>query len=256
MVTGRTPPVVEQFFDRIAELERWPEGVVPVPQRIAPPAFFSASDGLWREGPDDGDVAFPFGGIMIVGHNLDSEAAYAKRLAEDRPHGGPESRMATWVNLLATLQRSGIGPKRCFFTNAYVGLKAGEVASGKFAGESDPGFRRWCEAFLIEQIRTMEPAVIVALGGPARRFLAGLSHGLAAWRSTRQADVDAANAGLIESADLGNHEVSAVSLVHPSFGNRHVGTRRYVDAAGAEHAGAEAETAMLRAATRLRRLDP
>jgi hypothetical protein len=242
------PPPVDRFLECVGALDRWPDGVVPVPQLIDPPAFFPASTGLWHTAAD-APPAFPYDGVMVVGHNLDSEDAYTRRLTDGTPHGGETSRMPTWRNLLATLDRADIDPARCFFTNAYVGLKAGANATGKFAGEDAPEFRAWCERFLVEHAETMRPAAVVALGGPARRFLARLSPNLGAWDVAAQRKVDDVNAGRVGGVRLGTVTSDAVTLVHPSFGARHVGGRRYVDRNGRTHTGADAEAAMLVDAT-------
>lgn len=241
-VTPQAPPEVERFFSLIANVPHWPKGVVPVPARIGPPAFFSASDGLWHN-PDE-QAVFPYGGVMVVGHNLDSEESYRARLASGESHGGEANRMPTWRNLLRSLESADIHPAECFFTNAYVGLREGQSPSGSFAGEKDPIFRAWCEQFLTEQIRVMKPRALVALGTPSRRFLAGLSPGMRSWRARKLEDVDAAGAAVLRGITIGGVSLNTAALVHPSFGQRHVGVRRY-GRTGSPLEGATAEAAML-----------
>ena len=132
-LTPQAPPEVERFFSLIANVPHWPKGVVPVPARIGPPAFFSASDGLWHN-PDE-QAAFPYGGVMVVGHNLDSEESYRARLASGESHGGEANRMPTWRNLLRSLESAHIHPAECFFTNAYVGLRNLSTSLGQVVRE-------------------------------------------------------------------------------------------------------------------------
>jgi len=140
---------VERLWRRLEELpaEWYPAGVVPVPAHVPGTAFFSAGAGLCRASdaplPD-----FPTGGVMFVGHNLDAEGPYLGRLAERIPHGDPRRPMATWRNLYRLLDGSGIQREECFFTNAYVGLIAGDKPTGTFPGARDQRFTRWCRDFL------------------------------------------------------------------------------------------------------------
>ncbi len=78
---------------------------------------------------------------MVPGHDFYSEAGFRRFAAKSTK--GP-----TWHNLLALLARVGIEPERCFFTNAYMGLRAGSRNTGRFPGARDPGFVERCRAFL------------------------------------------------------------------------------------------------------------
>ena len=108
---------------------------------------------------------------MFVGNNLDSAASFQRRLELGIPHGDPDRPMQTWRNLYRLLETAALDPRRCFFTNAYVGLIAGSQPVGTFPGASDAEFSAWCAGFLGYQLDVMRPSVIVALGTPARRFV-------------------------------------------------------------------------------------
>jgi uracil-DNA glycosylase len=69
------------------------------------------------------------------------------------------------------LDRAGIPTSDVFFTNTYVGLIEGDKATGKSPGESDVDFSHWCDAFLNEQVRTMVPRTVVAMGGDSQQKL-------------------------------------------------------------------------------------
>lgn len=67
---------VEMFRRRLAELTTYPPGVVPVPAFLGGTAFFAAAAGLVVTDDAGSLPPFPFGGVMFVGHNLDSERAF------------------------------------------------------------------------------------------------------------------------------------------------------------------------------------
>lgn len=151
---------VEAFRRRLTELRRYPAGVIPVPAYLRGTAFFSAAAGLVMHSLDGHLPPFPFGGVMFVGNNLDSETAFLRRLHSGQAHGDPERPMLTWRNLYRLLSAADVSPSDCFFTNAFVGLKAGDDPRGRFPGAGDPEFRIWCRRFLEEQIAVMGPAVV------------------------------------------------------------------------------------------------
>jgi len=179
----------------------------------------------------------PFGGVMFVGHNLDSETAFLSRLASGQAHGGPERPMRTWRNLYRLLETAGVEPATCFFTNAYVGLKAGNKPRGTFPGAADPAFSAWCRNFLGEQIAVMRPSVVATLGTDARQFLATMTPELAAWAPRPNPPPG------VERALLVGVTTTAVALLHPSGYYGSLGRRRYCD-----FSGLDAEAALLREA--------
>lgn len=164
---------VEVWWAELEELsnDAYPSGVCPVRQRVRGTAFFSGGAGLYIDDPDRPLPPIPVGGVMFVGHNLDAEAPFVERVRSGRAHGDRRWPMRTWLNLYRLLDGAEIDPRECFFTNAYVGLKAGSGAVGPFAGTKHPAFSQWCRAFLDRQIEYMRPRAIVPLGAESRRFL-------------------------------------------------------------------------------------
>ena len=179
---------IERFYRQLDALSDYPPGVVALPERLPGTAFFAASAGLCRPTGSTALPPFPFGGWMFVGHNLDAEGPFLKRLASGQSHGDPERPMQTWRNLYRLLETARIDRGECFFTNAYVGLKAGDVPTGSFPGANDAQFRRWCEDFLIDQIRVMQPRTIATLGVDAARFAGSIIGGLDDWDTGRLPD--------------------------------------------------------------------
>ncbi len=198
-------------------------------------AFFSAAAGLLVTDSAGPLPPFAFGGVMFVGHNLDSEIAFRRRLMSGRAHGGPDRPMLTWRNLYRLLDGAGLAAGDCFFTNAYVGLKAGDDPTGRFPGADDHGFRLWCRGFLEEQVAVMKPRALATLGTGSRRFLSTMAPELAAWASPRNP------APGVVRAHLGDHDFAAVAILHPSGYHGSFGRRRYRDCTGLE-----AEAALLR----------
>jgi hypothetical protein len=65
---------------------------------------------------------------------------------------------------VALLDRARIPKRSCFFTNFYTGLRAGLTTTGKFPGASNEAFSEHCGAFLLDQLRTQRPQLILTLG--------------------------------------------------------------------------------------------
>jgi hypothetical protein len=197
-----------------------------VPEYLRGTAFFSTAAGLVIADPSGPLPPFPFGGIMFVGHNLDSETAFLRRLASGRAHAGRDRPMLTWRNLYRLLERASVSPEDCFFTNAYVGLKAGDEPTGTFPGASDPTFSAWCRSFLNEQMAVMRPRVVASLGTDARQFVATMAPELAAWAPRPNPPP-----GVVRT-HLGGVSATAVALLHPSGYHGSLGRRRYGDFRG------------------------
>jgi hypothetical protein len=235
LLFGRLPAIVEPY----------PAGVVPVPERLPGTAFFPGGAGLWM--PDGGALPpMPTGGVMVLGHDFYSEAGY-RRFLESR---GESTRGPTWRNLLALLARVGVTPEACFFTNVYMGLRAGSRNTGRFPGASDAGFVERCRMFLLEQLRAQRPRVVLSLGSHVPAVAAPLSPELEPWLGCKTlTGLDAASVPLIAAATFdGLPDVSAtvVALTHPSLRWASVGRRRYKG-----YAGDDAEVAMLEEALRV-----
>ena len=161
----------EELFALLDQFGSYPNGVIKIPERLDGTAFFPGGWGLWNTQPHELPPPVPIGGSMVLGHNFDSEAGFQRALR----HEGENLKSATWGNLLAFLEQVGIAPEQCFFTNAYVGLRAGNHAMGAFSGARDPKFVCWCRNFLLKQLQLMQPRLIFTLGVYVPGFLAPLS---------------------------------------------------------------------------------
>ena len=200
--------------------------------KIAGTAFFPGGSGLYLEGRDSASVSFPVGGVMIVGHNFDSEFGFKNSL--DR--GREILTKGTWPGLLKRLNCAGIPLCECFFTNAFMGLCEGKANKG-YKGRTDYRFRTACAAMLKAQVQTQKPTLIVTLGLKAPPLLASLSADLNAWQgrlkqsscdpklTTKDINKSPILTGRFEFEDGSEHRSVVVPITHPSD-ERNVKLRR------------------------------
>jgi hypothetical protein len=232
--------LAERLWRRLPAVGPYPKGVLAVPEPIAGTSFFPGGFGLWH--PEGGHPlpAMPVGGVMVLGHDFHSEEGYKASLAR----GCERDTQPTWRNLLTLLERVEIPPARCFFTNVFMGLRAGSGTTGPFPGRHDTEFVDRCRRFLAEQLDVQRPALILTLGTVAPRMLAHLSSDLGDWRapgSLKALDAAGPVRRHVRFAEAGGLVASVVALTHPCFRHASVQHRSY-----GEYQGDEAEVAMLR----------
>jgi hypothetical protein len=177
----------------------------------------------------------PIGQIMILGHDFDTEVGYQQSLAQR----GENLKSPTWRNLLWLLDRVHVSPYACFFTNVYMGLRAGNSkVTGRFPGARSPRFVQQCQAFLAYQIAMQRPRLILTLGRHVPSVLAPLSLDLAGWvrrKSFRVLDTNAQSMiPLVKFGGIMQVKTTIVALTHPSIWHRCVLGRRYGPLRGKE----------------------
>ena len=145
---------------------------------------------------------------------------------------GRSGRCAPGRTLYRLLEAAGLDSHECFFTNAFVGLKAGDDPTGRFPGADDADFRSWCRHFLEDQIELKRPRVVATLGSDARRFVAALAPELTG-RAPQRTPLPQ-----IVLVLLGSQPTAFAALLHPSGYHVSLGRRRYRDFTGLQ---AEAE---------------
>ena len=136
-----------------------PHGVSRISAPIDGTAFFPGGHGLWRGVEPHGALPnwFPENSVMFVGHNFDSLRAYEQSLKR-----GIESvEGTTWRKLRTYVALAGFALGDCFFTNALMGLQPNGALG---ALKTTDRFRFECREFLPEQIDTVRPRAVVALG--------------------------------------------------------------------------------------------
>jgi hypothetical protein len=146
-------------MDEIVAPAMYPLHVIKVEARIAGTAFFPGGSGLFLEGREPETVEFPFGGVMILGHNFDSETGFRESLLRGRE----KLNSGTWRSLIALLRAAQVPMEQCFFTNAFMGLCSGDN-SLEYRGRDDERFRAACISFLKTQIAFQQPSLILTLG--------------------------------------------------------------------------------------------
>jgi len=186
-------------------------GVLPARGGLPGPAFFPEGFGLQHPTPDA-----PWPNIMAVGHNFGCED-----YRDEINASGREDDKAAWRNFRGLLTDADVPIESCFMTNWFVGLQPGSKQVGEFLSRPDSRYERECSELLLEQIRTLNPHVILSLGlavvGRAHRIMPSLRP----W-------ADARNWSVIDSSSIGavaygvkvpgtDVMANVVALLHPSF---------------------------------------
>jgi hypothetical protein len=259
---------IDDLFATMAQVAPYPRGVVEAPERIPGISFFPGGPGLWGVKADLPLPAMPVGGIMVLGHNYDSEAGFKRtsergtEVKEVSTHSANEAASRpeykpcnpTWSGLWELLPSVPLPWEHCFFTNAYMGLREGRKATGRFPGSQDIGFVTRCRDFLRVQLLKQQPAVVLTLGAWVPAFVAELSEQLRPWRGIQSVpELDEVEAGPVVHGvtfpNSGAAQCSVVALTHPSRRYLNVHRRRF-KLGTRTFEGHEAEVAMVREAIR------
>ena len=144
----------------------YPAGMSPFPFRLMGQGFFAGGDGLWRDdsaiGKESRGMATT-NGIMFLGNDFGTYRSFEKL----RKRGFEDP--LTWKHVKKRVARAGLSPSLTFFTNAVMGLRTEGLALDKRNWDPVPGFKKFCLEFLIFQIETLQPRLIVVMG-PAPRL--------------------------------------------------------------------------------------
>ena len=211
----------------------FPRGVVPIPQPVSGTSFFPGGTGIWNTTPGKPTPPMPIGGVMILGHDYHSEAGFQKTLAR----GIENLKGPTWGNLLKLLDRANIRREDCFFTNFFVGLRAGTRSTGKFPGLHDAAFVERCRSFLIQQISVQRPKLVITLGSYVPFLIAPLNPSLTPWLFAKTfIKIDHNDHSVLNEVTFPQIGipliVTFVALIHPCYRLRNVYIRRYKNAQG------------------------
>lgn len=212
-------------------VQPFPQGVVDVPKPIGGTAFFPGGFGLWSTEDD------PRGQIAIVGQDFNSIRTYNQALAD----GTEIHSSTTWRELQKILLDNRVSPRRCFFTNVYMGLRDGGKETGPFPGlpgvcstQEFRDFSRRSIDFFRYQLEFSRPKLILTLGLEPIRALARDVFQIAKPSSMTEITE------IYREVRLSYGNTTVVALTHPSFYGRNVVNRRY----GIE-VGKKAENAMI-----------
>jgi len=205
--------------------------VLAVPTVIPGVAFFPGGYGLWRTNTQVPLPNFPVGGIMVLGHDFHSETGYRESLLRGRE----SATQPTWRALLKLFDRADVDLSTCFFTNVFMGLRAGHKTTGPFPGATERAFVEHCLTFLDEQLRAQRPKLIVTLGVNVPPLLARLSPELAEWATGRGLKHLDRVGPVKQAIHIGISEPTVstvVALTHPSMRHASVNARRYKGESG------------------------
>jgi uracil-DNA glycosylase len=232
----------------MSSVEPYPEGVVAVPARIPGTAFFPGGAGLWGVKPGAPLPPMPVGGVMVLGHDFHSEIAFQASLAQrTEVPDKPTDRYripSTWIALRQLFADVALPLERCFFTNVYMGLRAGGGSVGRFPGSLNAGYVARCRRLFTQQLAAQRPSSIITLGIWVPGFIAPLAPRLAQWQAARTFGTLDEAGPVVHGVDFLRgvaQNCTVVALTHPSLRRSNVGRRRYGGLAGQE-----AELAMLR----------
>jgi hypothetical protein len=211
----------------------FPPGVAAIPEPIGGTAFFPGGLGLWMEELDR-DCHFPIGSCMVVGQDFNTVSAY-ERARQRRSEVGVSK---TWQVLRRLLMSFSIRPDRCFYTNAYMGLRKAGKETGRFCGARDNDFVNRCAIFFSRQLAVVRPRLILMLGMEPLRMLGPRLFRIKAPPTLMACD------SFYPRVCFGNGDAAMVVLTHPSFYYANVRHRRYLRLVGADAEAAMVSDAM------------
>ena len=178
---------------------------------------------------------------MVVGQDFNTVTTYEQALQNRSEIGSSQ----TWHVLRRLLVEFNIRPERCFYTNAYMGLRAAGPETGRFCGARDSGFVNRCAVFFSRQLAVARPRLILMLGMEPLRMLGPRLFGIKAPRTLMACD------NFYPRVTLDYGDAAIVVLTHPSLYYANVNRRRYL-----RLVGADAEAAMVRDAVSAIGLQP
>ena len=124
--------------------------------------FFPVCAGTW-----DGPRNAPHDPLLFRGQDFG--------LAPKQPEVGETTSVPTWRHLQALMSDVGINARSCFFTNAVMGVRSGSTNVGLSPGFRSEVFLSNCRAFLLTQLKIINPHGVVVMGLPALRVLPGVA---------------------------------------------------------------------------------
>lgn len=223
------------LFEKVKIVQPYPPDVVPVDKMLDITAFFPGGNGLWSEEHTD---IIP--NILVLGQDFSTLEDYKRIvLGESTDLGCP-----TWRNLIELFDEVSIDLKRCFFSNVFMGLRKEGSLTGKFPGARDKEFVKRNLEFLLFQIDSIRPNIIITLGRPASEMVAKISDTLShEWDKGKALSVP--YNGIKRGITVGTHMTTCVALEHTSMRNTNVKRRRYKNVTG-DYSGHQAEVEMLK----------
>lgn len=225
---------IQNLFDRL-DILSYPDTMKGVKGEIRGRAFFPGGKGTC-----DNRESLSNTRIMVLGQDFDSEKNYnlsVKNGQEDI------NKNPTWRNLCAFLTAIEKSPKDCFFTNAIMGVRKCDVATGKSPSFKDKKFIQDCQKFFLYQIEIQKPEVIFVLGKYVAEFLAFTFEGfaltsmdLSSWKNIKNfATIDEKGNQIKKNIIFNNGiKTNLVLLTHPSYRPANIHRRSFNNYVGHE----------------------
>ncbi|MGC2545685.1 MAG: uracil-DNA glycosylase family protein, partial [Silvibacterium sp.] len=163
MNSRKTSDVLTDLLEAKKQIVRnYPEGIHPtadsVSDLIKGTAAFGVGPGL-KCGKGNGKAwpeLFPESPLHIFAHNWGNQ-----RMLKKAQEAGGEADGVFWRRLIDFLERAEFDPANTHTTNVLQGIKSGPAAGNM---SSDPTFLSQCLEYLREQVRIVQPRLIVTLG--------------------------------------------------------------------------------------------
>lgn len=207
--------MVQVLFDEMLKLDFTFSNGMKKNCEMKGPGFFPGCIGIISQ-----NVNISEGNVMVLGQDFDTY----KKHQEIKPEVGEIENNATWRNLKKLLSDINIDPTKCFFTNAYMGLRSegtkntgASPASKKEATE----FALQCHSFFKKQMQVIQPKLVLVLGKETARFLTkAFPSQFSKWVNiqTLKKFYEKDNA-IINDIEFEGRKIRFVFVIHPSMSN-------------------------------------
>ena len=128
--------------------------------------FFPLGSGILTDKSEIADAEIEEGGTMVLGHDFGT-VSYVNERCKDRRENNSRT--------VQNLKDIGLDMERTFFTNFYLGLrndeKHTEMGMTKLAVKRTNDYKMFCHNFFIEQLRLINPSLVICLGKEVGRIL-------------------------------------------------------------------------------------
>lgn len=216
--------IPEILFNKINEfIKSSPANVATVRKMVETTAFFPGGKGLWLE-KDQKDINPD---ILVLGQDFSHIEYYEEVLRGKKK----DTDGATWRNLIKLFEQAEIDLNRCFFSNVFMGLRVSDIMTGNFPGIKCKNYIEESVKFLLFQIETTKPKVIITLGKNPADILSKLgSKELDIFKNGNALKIK--NEGLKLNVCIKGHKCNVVALEHPSMRHLNIKRRQYKDLTG------------------------
>jgi hypothetical protein len=221
---------IDLLFERLKKIDEssYPDGMYPIQGGISVPAFYPGGKGTYDNSGKISDKK-----IMILGQDFGSRNQYLKLKERGREN---IKKNKTWGPLLSFLDELQLEYTNCFFTNAILGVREGNMSVGRSLAFKDPKFISICQDFFLYQLEIQKPTTILVLGKEVAKFLGPLSEELKLWKSMISFKlIDQNGKQCIRNVVFKNNiSANLALLTHPSYRKLNAHWRYYMNFEGFE----------------------